>query len=62
MAKPVLRVIIGSTRPGRVGPSVAAWIAERAREHGGFDVQVLADFAGELGRGEVGGQELATFA
>ena len=45
MAKPVLRIIIGSTRPGRVGPSVASWIAERAREHGGFDVQVtdLAD-------------------
>ena len=40
MAKPVLRIIIGSTRPGRVGPSVATWIAERAREHGGFDVQV----------------------
>jgi NAD(P)H-dependent FMN reductase len=38
--KPVLRIIIGSTRPGRVGPSVAAWIADRAREHGGFDVQV----------------------
>jgi NAD(P)H-dependent FMN reductase len=40
VAKPVLRIIIGSTRPGRVGPAVAAWIAERAREHGGFDVQV----------------------
>ena len=40
VAKPVLRVIIGSTRPGRVGPSVAAWITERAIEHGGFDVQV----------------------
>jgi NAD(P)H-dependent FMN reductase len=40
LAKPILRVIIGSTRPGRVGPSVADWIAERAREHGGFDVQV----------------------
>ena len=40
MAKPVLRVIIGSTRPGRVGPSVAEWIIERAREHGGFDVEV----------------------
>ncbi len=40
MAKPVLRIIIGSTRPGRVGPAVGAWIAERAREHGGFDVQV----------------------
>ena len=40
MAKPVLRIIIGSTRPGRVGPSVAAWITDRAIEHGGFDVQV----------------------
>ena len=40
MPKPVLRIIIGSTRPGRVGPSVAAWLIERAREHGGFDVQV----------------------
>jgi NAD(P)H-dependent FMN reductase len=40
VAKPVLRIIIGSTRPGRVAPAVADWIAERAREHGGFDVQV----------------------
>ncbi len=40
MPKPVLRVIIGSTRPGRVGSSVGAWITERAIEHGGFDVQV----------------------
>jgi NAD(P)H-dependent FMN reductase len=40
VAKPILRIIIGSTRPGRVGPSVAAWITERAIEHGGFDVQV----------------------
>jgi NAD(P)H-dependent FMN reductase len=40
VTKPVLRIIIGSTRPGRVGPAVADWIAERAREHGGFDVQV----------------------
>jgi NAD(P)H-dependent FMN reductase len=50
VAKPVLRIIIGSTRPGRVGAPVAAWIAERATDHGasdhsasdhgGFDVQV----------------------
>jgi NAD(P)H-dependent FMN reductase len=39
-----LQIIIGSTRPGRVGPAVAEWIAQRAREHGGFDVQV-ADLA-----------------
>jgi NAD(P)H-dependent FMN reductase len=47
VAKPVLRIIIGSTRPGRVGTSVAAWITERAIDHGGFDVQVT-DLA-ELG-------------
>jgi NAD(P)H-dependent FMN reductase len=35
-----LRIIIGSTRPGRVGPAVADWIEQRAQEHGGFDVQV----------------------
>jgi NAD(P)H-dependent FMN reductase len=40
VAKPVLRIIIGSTRPGRVGASVGDWIARRAVEHGGFDVQV----------------------
>ena len=44
MAKPVLRIIIGSTRPGRVGPAVAEWILRRAEEHGGFDVQ-LTDLA-----------------
>jgi NAD(P)H-dependent FMN reductase len=38
--KPVLRIIIGSTRPGRVGPAVAEWIERSARENGGFDVQV----------------------
>jgi NAD(P)H-dependent FMN reductase len=40
MPKPVLRIIVGSTRPGRVGPAVADWIARRAEEHGGFDVEV----------------------
>ena len=40
MPKPLMQIIIGSTRPGRVAPAVADWIAERAREHGGFDVQV----------------------
>jgi NAD(P)H-dependent FMN reductase len=40
VTKPVLRIIIGSTRPGRVGPAVAEWITQRAEEHGGFDVHV----------------------
>ena len=44
MAKPVLQVVIGSTRPGRAGPSVAGWIADRAQALTGFDVEV-ADLA-----------------
>jgi len=41
---PSLTVIIGSTRPGRAGLPIAEWFIERAREHGGFDVDV-ADLA-----------------
>ena len=44
VAKPVLQVIIGSTRPGRVGPAVADWIIERARARGDFEV-VVTDLA-----------------
>ena len=44
MAKPVLQVIIGSTRPGRVGSAVADWIIDRARARGDFEVEV-ADLA-----------------
>jgi len=36
-----LLVIVGSVREGRFGPTVASWVADRAREHGGFDVDVL---------------------
>jgi NAD(P)H-dependent FMN reductase len=38
---PVLQVIIASTRPGRVGVPVATWFAQRARDHGGFQVEVV---------------------
>jgi NAD(P)H-dependent FMN reductase len=41
VTKPTLQIIIGSTRPGRVGPSVAAWIHDRAVKHGGFDVELI---------------------
>lgn len=41
---PVLQVIVSSTRPGRVGIHVAEWFIARAREHGGFEVDV-ADLA-----------------
>src|ERR1700733_13547955 len=40
MAKPVLKVIIASPRPGRVGPTVAAWVAHRAKQQGDFEVEV----------------------
>ena len=41
MPTPLVQIIIGSTRPGRVGPSVAGWIAAAARAHGQFDVEVV---------------------
>jgi NAD(P)H-dependent FMN reductase len=37
---PKLHIIITSTRPGRVGPRVAEWFAQRAAEDGRFDVNV----------------------
>ena len=36
-----LVIIIGSVREGRFGPVVGGWVADRAREHGDFDVEVL---------------------
>jgi len=35
-----LKVIIGSTRPGRAADQVVSWIVPAAGEHGGFDVEV----------------------
>jgi NAD(P)H-dependent FMN reductase len=42
----LLQIIICSTRPGRVGPKVAAWVDDQARAHGRFAVELvdLADF------------------
>ena len=44
---PHLQVIIGSTRPGRVGKAVAEWVQAEAVAHGGFEVELvdLADVA-----------------
>lgn len=41
-----LQVIICSTRPGRVGPSVGTWFTDFATRHGQFDASLvdLADF------------------
>lgn len=43
---PRLHIIICSTRPGRIGPSVAGWFNEFAANHGKFDAHLvdLADF------------------
>jgi NAD(P)H-dependent FMN reductase len=39
---PRLNIIIGSTRPGRVGPSIANWFERYTGGHGGFE-PVLVD-------------------
>ncbi len=40
-SRPTLQVVIGSTRPGRVGLPVAEWFLEAAAAHGGFDVEMV---------------------
>jgi NAD(P)H-dependent FMN reductase len=40
-ARPVLQILVASTRPGRVGDPTARWIAARAQEHAAFDVEVV---------------------
>lgn len=39
-----LAIVVGSTRPGRVGPVFAEWLEAFAREHGKFE-PVMADLA-----------------
>lgn len=41
-----LVIIVGSVREGRFGPMAASWVAGRAREHSGFDIDIvdLADY------------------
>lgn len=41
MTKPTLQIIIGSTRPGRVGPAVASWFYDCAVKPGTFDVELI---------------------
>ncbi|MFE1645995.1 NADPH-dependent FMN reductase [Microbacterium sp. P01] len=41
MTKPLLQIIIGSTRPGRIGEPVADWFAGIARHDGRFDLEVI---------------------
>lgn len=41
---PILHVLVCSTRPGRVGPSIAVWAHTCAQAHGGFQ-STLVDLA-----------------
>jgi NAD(P)H-dependent FMN reductase len=36
-----LHIIVCSTRPGRVGPSVAQWFLDYVRKHGKFDAELV---------------------
>ena len=47
MVKPVLHVVIASTRPGRSGRAIGEWFRDRAVAAGDFDVELvdLADVA-----------------
>jgi NAD(P)H-dependent FMN reductase len=36
-----LKIINSTVRPGRKGPIITSWIADLARAHGGFNVEVL---------------------
>jgi NAD(P)H-dependent FMN reductase len=36
-----LKIIIGSTRPGRKGPAIARWIAGVAGQYKDFDIEIL---------------------
>ncbi len=37
---PKLLIIIGSTRPGRQGETIANWFTHQAESHGGFEIEV----------------------
>jgi NAD(P)H-dependent FMN reductase len=41
VSKPVLQIIIASTRPGRIGLPVAQWFEQVASAHGGFEIEVV---------------------
>ncbi|WP_208758961.1 NADPH-dependent FMN reductase [Microbispora triticiradicis] len=41
MGKPVLQIVVASTRPGRTGLPVARWFRERAVAHDAFEVELV---------------------
>jgi NAD(P)H-dependent FMN reductase len=39
--RPLLQILVASTRPGRVGEPVARWITQHPQEHAAFDIEVV---------------------
>lgn len=40
-----VKIVVSSTRPGRIGAPIGAWVAERARATGAFDRVEILDLA-----------------
>lgn len=69
--KPIrLAVVVGSTRKGRLGLTVAKWFIGQARDHGGLDIDVIdladtvlpAELAGPPKEGVYASPEVDAFA
>jgi NAD(P)H-dependent FMN reductase len=41
VSRPVVQIIVGSTRPGRIGRPVAEWVQRAAAAHGGVDAELV---------------------
>ena len=41
MSRPVLQVVIASTRPGRIGPAFARWFVDLAQQEDLFEIEVV---------------------
>lgn len=41
MTRPTLQIVLASTRPGRKGAAVAAWVLQAATEHSVFVIEVV---------------------
>jgi NAD(P)H-dependent FMN reductase len=39
--RPLLQIIVASSRPGRIGEPIARWFAGYAREYEGFEVEIV---------------------
>lgn len=39
--RPVLQILIASTRPSRIGGAIGRWVAERAEDRADFEVEVV---------------------